>query len=400
MVKGPASKFETLRPWNGSQDRAFEEISYQLLKEDAPTGARPIRTGNPDGGVEWYATLPNGDEWGWQAKNVRGIDALLSAMSESVRRVVVERPNLKKLTFVVSWNLGTGTSGNTKTSQRQKYNNKIASWKNSVTGATKIDFQLVQESDLLDRLSKPEHRGREWFWWGDPFFGPAWLHERYLSQSEAAGERYRPELQVDLPIEEDLVAMGFGANAIVELRGRIADIKSRVEDMSLRPIGRSKIATAYRRIVKTAQDLKCACEEIELQADTVGSTVQKAEKVVQTCIDAISKASEIECDLARTWEKQHGEESSEKSGKPPVETRTYSVRNLATSLREFSEWMDSTSGKAFRGRLYFLDGPAGAGKTHLLLDGVRRALSEDRPAIVLFGDGSVELTYGAASVTS
>ena len=55
-----ASSFGTLRSWDGSQ---------------------AIRTGNPDGGVEWYATLSHGTEWGWQAKHVHGIDALLSAMT-------------------------------------------------------------------------------------------------------------------------------------------------------------------------------------------------------------------------------------------------------------------------------------------------------------------------------
>ena len=64
----PQNSFDTLRSWEGSQSRAFEELSYQLLKGRVPTGTRAIRTGNPDGGVEWYATLADGSEWGWQAK--------------------------------------------------------------------------------------------------------------------------------------------------------------------------------------------------------------------------------------------------------------------------------------------------------------------------------------------
>jgi hypothetical protein len=30
-------------------------------------------------------------------------------------------------------------------------------------GADKIEFELVQESDLLDELAKREHNGRRWF---------------------------------------------------------------------------------------------------------------------------------------------------------------------------------------------------------------------------------------------
>ncbi|PZS15395.1 MAG: hypothetical protein DLM60_17225 [Pseudonocardiales bacterium] len=86
--------FKTLRTWNGEQSRAFEELSFQLLKDWVPAGTQAIRTGNPDGGVEWYATLSDGTEWGWQVKHVEGIDALLTAMTGSVERVAKERPDL------------------------------------------------------------------------------------------------------------------------------------------------------------------------------------------------------------------------------------------------------------------------------------------------------------------
>ena len=107
MATVDATDFDHLRAWNGEQSRAFEEISYQLLKRKVPGGTRAIRTGNPDGGVEWYVTRPDGIEWGWQAKHVHGIDALLNAMTDSVKRVAKERPNLRKLTFAISSNLGT-----------------------------------------------------------------------------------------------------------------------------------------------------------------------------------------------------------------------------------------------------------------------------------------------------
>ncbi|MFF3868211.1 hypothetical protein [Micromonospora sp. NPDC001898] len=107
MSRFPVTTFGTLRPWEGEQSRAFEELSYQLLKRRVPAGTVAIRTGNPDGGVEWYAVEPDGTEHGWQAKHVRGIEALLTAMTDSVKRVAKERPTLRTLTFVISWNLGT-----------------------------------------------------------------------------------------------------------------------------------------------------------------------------------------------------------------------------------------------------------------------------------------------------
>ena len=56
------SGFDAIRAWRGSTSKGFEELCYQLFKSDVPDGARAIRTGNPDGGVEWYATLADGTE--------------------------------------------------------------------------------------------------------------------------------------------------------------------------------------------------------------------------------------------------------------------------------------------------------------------------------------------------
>jgi hypothetical protein len=59
--------FASIRSWEGSKDRAFEEICYQLLREpeDMPPdmAGLPVRTGNPDGGVEWYARTTDETEW-------------------------------------------------------------------------------------------------------------------------------------------------------------------------------------------------------------------------------------------------------------------------------------------------------------------------------------------------
>ena len=101
------SGFDAIRPWHGSTAWGFEELCYQLFSSDAPKGTRAVRTGNPDGGVEWYARLPDGSEWGWQAKHVHDVDSLLHGMTESVRAVVGDRPKLTRLTFLISSNLDT-----------------------------------------------------------------------------------------------------------------------------------------------------------------------------------------------------------------------------------------------------------------------------------------------------
>ena len=54
---------------NSSQNDAFEELLCQLAKKEAIEKKKNfIKVGNPDGGVECYIVLENGDEIGFQAK--------------------------------------------------------------------------------------------------------------------------------------------------------------------------------------------------------------------------------------------------------------------------------------------------------------------------------------------
>ncbi len=58
-----------LQAWDGSQNKAFEELCCQLAEyEQARPGSKFFRKGAPDAGVECFRKLTNGDEWAWQAK--------------------------------------------------------------------------------------------------------------------------------------------------------------------------------------------------------------------------------------------------------------------------------------------------------------------------------------------
>lgn len=377
--------FDTLRPWNGEQSRAFEELAYQLLKTRVPAGARAIRTGNPDGGVEWYATLPDSTEWGWQAKHVKGIDALLTAMTGSVERVAKERPELRKLTFVISWNLATGTAGNERKSQRQKYEDKIAVWHRTIRGAAHIAFDLVQESDLLDELSKPEHKGRRWFWWNQLVFGDEWLQQRFREQADAAGQKYRPDLQVDVPIQEDLLALGFD-RSIVEAFDRLRlDVLTAVNELDAMPPehGDERAASLYEAVRSAAAALKQDATVLMLRPDNTPAALGPLSDRLTACRQAID-ASEAYHSKA-TAERRALNANDPRNAIEQAHPSRYRARELRRAISALESWLESSVGQALQRRAYFLSGQAGSGKTHLLLDATRRALAAKRPGVFLAG---------------
>jgi len=383
-----ATSFDTLRDWDGQQSRAFEEISFQLLKSEVPAGTRAVRTGNPDGGVEWYVTLADGTEWGWQAKHVHGIDALLTAMTGSVDRVTKERPDLRKLTFVISWNLATGKGAKNargRKSQREKYKDKITAWKKDIPGADKIEFDLVQGSDLLDELAKPEHNGRRWFWWNQVVLGPEWLASRYKQQDDAAGEKYRPDLQVDVPIQEELSALGFDQDTLAAFNRLLRGIVFAVTELDLWVRDQDETTTA---LYQAAQDIATAVSTtagaIVLQAGDGPAVLGTLRSQLTACQSAIDAVSEHERERRAAWQNLAADDPR-KANKPPEDVNRYRLRGLASAMDALLSWLDSPVGRAFQSRAYFLTGQAGAGKTHLLLDATGRALNAGRPAVFLAG---------------
>lgn len=388
MARVDATDFDHLRTWKGEQSRAFEEISYQLLKHKVPSGTRAIRTGNPDGGVEWYITLPDGTEQGWQAKHVHGIDALLNAMTDSVKRVAKERPNLGKLTFVISSNLGTSKAprkGRPIKSQREKYGDKIATWHKTIPGADKIEFGLVQESDLLAELAKPEHRGRRWFWWGDVVLGHNWLEDHYQQQVDAASEKYRPDLQVDIPIQEELLALGFDQTTLATFNRLLRDVVSAVADVNVWTKDEDEAAAAlYQAVQDTAATLRSTVEALALQADGKPAALDPLHTQINACRQVIYAAKEHERERKATWRKLPADERKDAS-EPPDNMSGYGTRGLSTAMGALTSWLDSPVGRSFLRQTYFLTGQAGSGKTHLLLDATGRALDAGRPAVFLAG---------------
>lgn len=388
MSRVEATSFDQLRTWNGEQSRAFEEISYQLLKHRVPVGTRAIRTGNPDGGVEWYVTLPDGAEQGWQAKHVHGIDALLTAMTGSVERVAKERPNLRKLTFVISSNLGTSKAerrGRPIKSQREKYDAKIATWQKTIPGADKIEFELIQESDLLAELAKPEHRGRRWFWWGDLVLGHEWLESHYRQQTDAASEKYRPDLQVDIPIQEELLALGFDQTILTASSRLLRDVVWAVADLHVWTTDEDKAAAAlFQAVQDTAAAVSATAGALALQADDTPASLDPLLTRIDACRQAIHAAGEHDREHQAAWRKLPAEDR--KKAKEPADRMSgYGIRALTSAMDTLASWLDSPVGRSFLRQTYFLTGQAGSGKTHLLLDATRRALNAGRPAVFLAG---------------
>ncbi|HKP90510.1 MAG TPA: hypothetical protein VJT75_11125 [Thermoleophilaceae bacterium] len=222
-----AETFHRLRTWEGNQPRAFEELCFQL-RDPEPEGVELRKTSDPDAGFEWYWRCPDKTEIGWQCKFIFDEKTLISAMDASFESVRNRRPDARKLTFCVPVDLADDPDGARGEFGWQRFDAAKERWKNK---APQLEVALLQGGELLSRLAEARHRGREWFWFGEPaVLDLEWCRRQREVAITSARERYRPELNVNLPVASILSAVAQPDVLRSRFDGEVAALLSSVAE--------------------------------------------------------------------------------------------------------------------------------------------------------------------------
>ena len=113
----------------------------------------------------------------------------------------------------------------------EKWDARVEKWKAWASGSgMTVEFAYWGSSELLERLTKPEHVGRVQFWFDATGFDENWFARRFEEARDTAGPRYTPEVHVDLPIAGRFEAFGrtrrFFDRTIASIRRLEADWSS------------------------------------------------------------------------------------------------------------------------------------------------------------------------------
>ena len=248
--------FKALRQWDGSKHRAFEELCYQL-RDPTPEGAELVKTGNPDGGLEWYVTLRNGVQWGWQAKFIFKIDTLLDLMERSLKTVVKKRRKCRRLTFCIPFDLPDAPGTGERKSARQKFEDRKTKWHDRIPGADRVRLELWSGGDLLQRLvGHWNQRGIERFFWDREVFSNDWCKQRLAVSVNASGERYRPDLHVDLPVAFALEGLGQSETYWESFRSRRGAVLKAASHFTISRYKGLGVTQKLQRLVKSLAEWK------------------------------------------------------------------------------------------------------------------------------------------------
>jgi hypothetical protein len=365
--------------WDASQDKAFEELCCQLAHaEDVPAGSVFRRKGAPDGGVECFWTMPDANETGWQTKFSSSLGkSQWKQIDESVKTALAKHPRLTRYVVCLPFDRAdprTVKNGKPQSSAMSEWDAHVRKW--SAWAAERdmdVAFDYWGDHEIADRLALDVHQGRRYFWFHEEHFGPLWFTQRFEEARENLGERYTPELNVDLPVARLYDGLGCTDRfrlLFLALRGKIGK--------ESRWLSKSKVAEnpALCRLIAHATTELIAQLEVFGEADRVGPYY----------FDALAKRANEVADATYKYAYHLEDIGRQQKNRDAFSDERRNAYGLASQLRSLAEEASSSAAKAADTRVALLDGEAGEGKSHLLCDVAEKRVVEQLPTILLLGE--------------
>ncbi|WP_449472566.1 hypothetical protein [Sphingobium chungangianum] len=383
-MPSPTIDFRVIRPHHGSQHGGFEELTCQLAALENPSNAPFHRKGaGADAGLECYRVEANGSETGWQAKYFFALGSgEASQLTDSFTRAIDRHPRLAHFIVCLPFNLSDGRIDG-RTSERDRWD----AWVEARTSAIfprVVTIELWDETQLIERLSRtdPRHAGRRQYWFDTLHFAPQWFRTRFQITRETLGKRYTPELNIELPVRNGLLAIARDpafidglrrlADNIDEARHRATDCIDRLLAAGPASASGAALDTQLRAISTLVRSTELGPTDA-VPFDTWGQAIDQAIATLGVCAAAI-------------WNLrgQPGGDREEIRRAHDYADRLYEA------LGALSKSIKAPISHLANARRLLLTGDAGVGKSHLLADVADHHITQGFPAVLVLGGGFVE----------
>lgn len=390
-----AISWKNLRPLNGSQRHAFEELCCQLARyEQVPQGSKFLRKGTPDAGVECFWILPNGDELGWQAKFFQSSPTTgeWQQIDDSVKTALEKHPRLISYTVCLATDLSDARLEGQESS-RQKWEKRLEKWQGWAEHRNMaVEFPLWGSHEILDRLSRDEHRGRMLFWFNEEWFSQNWFEERIKVAIANAGPRYTPELNIELPLARIFESLGYTSwfnNELKRLSGQIRRAYARVEKRNTLEEIADEIELLGQSIARILQILEAVdvpgSHPIDFR-DLLYHSAQ-ATRIAWGCRSSLEEAAEKKKQARAAGGEGQAHEYYRATEFDHASHDFYRLIQELDGLRGF---VDSTEAHLANVPSFLLVGVAGTGKTHLFCDIAKNRITCAMPTVLLLGEHFVD----------
>jgi hypothetical protein len=378
-----------LRSWNGSQQSAFEELCCQLAAhEQVPPNSRFIRKGTPDAGVECFWTLPNSDEWAWQAKFFTSVeDSQWKQLDESVKTALDKHPQLVAYTICIPLDRQDPRKEKQKWFM-DKWDIHVKTWEGWANDKGKsVQFIYWGEHEIFERLTREEHRGRYLFWFRSELFSQNWFQDRLDEAIANAGSRYSPEFNVELPISR-----------LFDGLGRTESFFNRIKVLQ------RKVTHSFSDFIRSEKKLQNKLD-LELLKNRFNQFLESLSIIKSTDISPIdlNKIADLLTSLkSQGYEyieilRKIGEEEKQKNQSDSNQeykahygeiygSEIHHLYELSRAIASVQKIIDSNEARLTNVPVLLVLGEAGTGKSHLFCDVASNRIKFSLPTIILLGE--------------
>lgn len=402
----PDVDFRHIAPRHSGPRDAFEEFCCQLARQalDVPPGSTfsRYRGAGGDGGVECVWRLPDGSEWGWQAKYVFDVPSVKSQVDDSVRAAARAHPRLTRFFVCLPFDPTGPTNRKTKSgkptaNESDTLEEHRRAWERlGADNGAAFEVEIVTAAILRDELARVDwHGGRRRYWFDETVLTDAWFASHLEDVRRSSYPRYTPQLRVDTPVGHALEAFGHTEAWRTETAARVERLREQAETWRAIVEGRrnasfgSPYPASAHRIGSSAADLfESLVTRLSGELD-VSACRADARRL-------LTALREVEQMLRETLEARHGEGMADSAGFRQFQAE-YMVSFPAASLdaareviqvvEDVDEWLRGDEASLVGAKAMLLLGEAGVGKTHAVCDAAEQRARRGLRSVVLFAEG-------------
>jgi len=387
-----------LKPYHNNKHLSFEEFCYQISKCQFQSGfTRVDDTGGGDG-VEFYRSLSNGDEWGWQAKFYYPEPRL----SESNRKAHIENSlttSCKNHPHLRKWILCTPT--NLTPEENAWFNQEL---KKKIPANMTVELVHWGDSEFNEWIRQPTLAGIRNYFFGELELTSDWFKKRFENISTIYKDRFNPHLHTPTILDKQIQNVLAEPTLSEELHEVISEISQSFEEYvaSIRYLRDTELPHIDWGTIKTAlvtvlESNKTVVEKAIIRIKNVSKSLDEGlldnvrswslsetkdfltavAESCKACKNAYSKFDKNA--LSYTGEKKEEQNALSEAARivrEPIGLATA----IAESIAEFSRVLSNIN----RSNLNIIGGP-GVGKTHLVSHIIDERVREGLPALLVPG---------------
>lgn len=387
-----------LKPYNNDSKKSFEELCYQIAKvlySNRGSFTSVDDSGGGDG-VEFYLTLSDRKQWGWQAKfyypDLRlSVSNRKSSIIGSLKKACKEHPNLER------WFLCTPT--NLTTTEKKWFDETLP---RSIQDDFDIELFHWSDSDFSSWLSEPRFSGKRNYFFGELELDLNWFRRQHEKQIASIRNKFNPILHTESNVDA-IIHQILGDHRLINLlTEKITDCKKQFKEYQeavskFKNYNNCQFDWEQQQIklvainVSLAETLSNAISQIEktinfldqrlleqaqgLNWDLLQAKIKQERK---KCLELLNK---LDFTLLDYKGKDENKDDNLKEAKSKVSKPIQLASNLEYDLKEIFDQIKSVRQSDLQ-----IFGDAGIGKTHLACNIVNERLDEGLPALLISGN--------------